>query len=169
MGYSYDVSPYARSFEQAASVTDQDILVGVMATLGAFLGIILLISLVIIVLQIIASWKIFKKAGEAGWKSLIPFYSTFVSFRIAGINPWLMFVYFAAIIPVVGGFISIALHIYFSYMLAKSFGKEIGYTIGLILLPTVFYLILGLSSIEYVGPGGNPNDKNNPIDVTANN
>ncbi len=32
------------------------------------------------VLQVIAYWRIFTKAGEAGWKSLIPIYNTYVQY-----------------------------------------------------------------------------------------
>lgn len=35
-----------------------------------------------IVIMIIANWKLYTKAGEAGWKSLIPYYSQYVLFRI---------------------------------------------------------------------------------------
>lgn len=38
-----------------------------------------LVALAIYVLQIIGWWKIFTKAGEAGWKSLIPLYNLYIS------------------------------------------------------------------------------------------
>ncbi len=34
-------------------------------------------------LLIIARWKIFTKAGEAGWKSIIPIYADYIQWRIA--------------------------------------------------------------------------------------
>ena len=37
-----------------------------------------MISFVLYVLLIIGMWKVFEKAGVAGWKSLIPFYNIFV-------------------------------------------------------------------------------------------
>ena len=46
-----------------------------------------LVAIVVVVgwvLQVIANWKIFTKAGEEGWKSLIPVYSNYVSFKING-------------------------------------------------------------------------------------
>jgi hypothetical protein len=36
--------------------------------------------------------------------------------------------------------------------LAKSFGKSGGFVFGLILLPYVFFPILGFGKAEYVGP-----------------
>ena len=35
--------------------------------------------------------------------------------------------------------------------LAKAFGKDVGYTVGLLFLPTIFYMILGFGKAEYVG------------------
>ena len=37
---------------------------------------------ILIVLYIACMWRIFNKAGEAGWKSLIPVYSTYIYFRV---------------------------------------------------------------------------------------
>ena len=45
--------------------------------------------------------------------------------------------------------ISLYVEIVSSYRLSKVFGKGIGYTIGLILLPNIFTLILGFGSAKY--------------------
>lgn len=37
--------------------------------------------------------------------------------------------------------------------MAKSFGKDAGFTVGLVLLPTIFYMILGFGKAEYIGNG----------------
>ena len=107
------------------------------------------IVLIILVLTIIAQWKLFEKAGEAGWKCLIPIYSTVVLFRIAGISPWWVLGYLAVIIPGIGGLITLGITIYAMIMLAKSFGKGAGFTVGLILLNTIFIMILGFGSSSY--------------------
>ncbi|WOC39425.1 DUF5684 domain-containing protein [Polaribacter sp. HL-MS24] len=44
--------------------------------------------------------------------------------------------------------------IWMTNLLSKSFGKEEGFTIGLIVLPIIFYPILGFGSAEYKGPAG---------------
>ena len=43
-----------------------------------------LISLAICVISIIGLWKIFTKAGEKGWKAIIPIYSSYILFKISG-------------------------------------------------------------------------------------
>ena len=129
---------------------------GLMAIFGAAMGIYLVIVLAVAVIQIIAMWKIFTKAGEEGWKSIIPIYNMVTLFKIIGLSPWLILGYFATIIPYIGPYIGwivvIAITIIQAYYLAKSFGKEIGYMFGLWLLPSIFYMILGFGNAQYVGP-----------------
>src|SRR5262249_13199678 len=95
----------------------------------------MIVFLAIVVPMVIAHWKIFVKAGEPGWASLIPIYNTMVVCRIAG-KPeiWVLLLF----IPIVG----IVFGIIITIELAKSFGKDVAFAIGLILLPYIFYLIL---------------------------
>ena len=81
-------------------------------------------------------------------------YNTVVLFRISGLSPWLVLVYLTSIIPFIGWIAILVLTIVQANKLSKSFGKDIGYTIGLIFLPTIFYMILGFGNASYVGPGG---------------
>lgn len=46
------------------------------------------LSTVITVLTIIAFWKIFQKAGEKGWKAIIPFYNQYTEFKIFWTTKW---------------------------------------------------------------------------------
>ena len=67
------------------------LLISSMMLLG---GIYLIFALVWWILQIIANWNIFTKAGEAGWKSLIPIYGDYISYKIAWQTSyfWLSFI-----------------------------------------------------------------------------
>jgi len=58
--------------------------------LREFMGVFILIAVVIVavaliysVCYVIGSWKIFEKAGEAGWKSLIPLYDYYIRIKIS--------------------------------------------------------------------------------------
>ena len=62
-------------------------------------GIVWLIYLAIIVAVIAAWWMVFTKAGEAGWKSIIPIYNIIVSLKIVGREWWWVIL---LIIPIVG-------------------------------------------------------------------
>ena len=135
---------------------------GALATAGIFAGI---ISVAVYILLIIGWWKIFTKAGEAGWKSLIPFYNIYTIFKICWDTKyfWVSLVISVlggvlSAIPAVGGFLSaicsialIVLYVIENNKLAKAFGHGGGYTVGLIFLPNIFVLILGFGSSTYKG------------------
>ncbi len=104
-----------------------------------------LFGLVFGVIMIVAMWKIFTKAGQPGWASLIPFYNIWVMLEIVGRPGWWLIL---MLIPGVNLIIGIIVMV----DLAKSFGKETGFAIGLILLPYIFFLILGFGNAQYRGP-----------------
>ena len=156
MGYYdyYSSNPsYYDYYDYGYTVSDPYVFTGLGTMFGAFLGIVIVISLVIGILQIIGTWKVFTKAGEKGWKCLIPIYNVVILFRISGLSPWIIFGYLAGIIPFVGWIVCLGITIYQCNALAKSFGKDVGYTVGLIFLPTIFYMILGFGKAEYIGNG----------------
>lgn len=145
--YSYLTSDYATTY---ATAEEYAALGGLMAgTLAGIAMVAMVVALVVGVLTIIANWKLFTKAGQKGWKSIIPIYNTVILFRIAGISPWLILVYFAAIIPAIGWLVVAALTIYLMYNLAKAFGKDGAFTVGLVLLNTIFMMILAFGKAEY--------------------
>lgn len=145
MGYSSYYSNYPSNYDVSAAAA---------TTIIGALMVYLVIILAIYVVQVIAMWKLYSKAGEKGWKSLIPIYNLVILFKISGLSPWLILVYFAAIIPIIGWIAPIALTAYLCYKLAKSFGKDGGWAVGLYFLGPIFYMILAFGKSEYVGPGG---------------
>ena len=96
----------------------------------------------IILLVIIANWKIYEKANQPGWACIVPVYSTLVLLRIVG-KPWWWLL--LLIIPYIG----LIWHIWTVNLLSKKFGKDEGFTIGLIFLPFIFYPILGFGNSKY--------------------
>ena len=104
-------------------------------------------SLVIGVIMLVAMWKLFTKAGEAGWKCLIPFYNTYTEVKIVDGNGWKFLLF---LIP----FVNIVYGIMLTFRLAKSFGKGTGFGFGLLFLPVIFYLILAFGGAQYIGPRG---------------
>lgn len=107
-----------------------------------FLGIILLISTAFIIFSIIYNWKIYKKAGKHGWEAIIPIYNLIVKFEFLNIPTWFLFL---IIIPAA----NVALPIIIGINMAKKFGKDGGFAVGLILLPIVFYPVLAFGNAEY--------------------
>lgn len=116
------------------------------AIAGAFV-VWMIVGVIFAVLNIIAMWKIFAKAGEAGWKSLIPIYNLYVLFKITWGNGWL---FLLMLVPIVNGIIMLILLV----KLAKVFGQGGGFACGLIFLQPIFILLLGFGRYEYVGIEG---------------
>jgi len=131
------------------------------AIMGAAIGIlvvILIIFFAIAILLVASNWKIFKKSGEEGWKALIPYYNTWTLCNIVGINPnWVFIIIGCSVLSmvpmlnIVGGLAAIYFQVLINVSLAKSFGKDTGFGIGLLLLPVIFYPILGFGKDQYVG------------------
>ncbi len=96
------------------------------------------------ILVIIAKWRIFEKAGQPGWTSIIPYINFFIMLKIVSKPLWWIIWMFVPIANIVVG-------IWVTNLLAKSFGKNEGFTLGLIFLPFIFYPILGFGNASFQG------------------
>lgn len=125
-----------------------------LAGLAIFSGVFLIIWLAVLAVMVVSMWKIFEKAGEAGWKALIPIYNYWVLCEISGYPGWLSLVFLIAWIPFVGGLAALAVSVVVGIGLVKSFGKDPVWAILVILLPIVGYPMLAFGDAKYVGAGG---------------
>ncbi|BDV41880.1 hypothetical protein GURASL_08030 [Geotalea uraniireducens] len=87
-------------------------------------------------------WKVYVKAGEPGWSSLIPFYNLFILVKIAG-KPWWWFL--LLFLPLVNIIVAVLLHL----ALAARFGKGVLFGLGLAFLGFIFFPILAFGKAEY--------------------
>ena len=119
----------------------------------------LVIRTAISLLVIAGQWRIFEKAGEPGWKSLIPIYNTYILYKITWSTQifWITLALglFSAIVPILGViaiipifFISLVSVFKLSYV----FGHNLAYAIGLFFLRPLFIIILGFGPSKYFGP-----------------
>ena len=129
--------------------------------LSIFFTVMWIACLAIYVLAIIGFWKMFEKAGEPGWKALIPIYNLYILFKIAWGNGILFLLLF---VPAANFIILIMLQ----FKVARAYGQGDAYAFGLIFLPYIFYLVLGFGDSEYVGPDGNPTQAQAPVYVVNN-
>ena len=106
--------------------------------------------LVFVVPAIAGMWKVFDKAGQPGWAAIIPIYNLIVLFQITDKPIWWIVLYFIPCVNVV----SIVFNILVCIELAKRFGKDTGFGIGLAFLGFIFFPILGFGSAQWQGPGG---------------
>jgi len=105
----------------------------------------ILLVLAIVVLMIASQWKVFVKAGQPGWASIVPIYNIIVMLKIIGKPAWWIILLF---IPLV----NYVIIIWILNLLSKSFGKGVGFTLGLIFLSIIFWPVLGFGSATYQGP-----------------
>ena len=119
--------------------------------LFGFLAIFLIPLLALVVLTIAGMWGVFQKAGKPGWAVLVPVYNIVVLLEIVGRPVWWVFLFFLGLIPFVGWIGSLVVSIIVMNDLAKTFGKDVGYTLLLIFLPFVGYMILGFGDAKYKG------------------
>ena len=113
------------------------------------------IYVAILVLSIVGLWLVFQKAGEAGWKALIPIWNLLVLLRIVGRPAWWILLLLIPIVNVI--FAIVVLN-----DLSKSFGHGVGYTVGLVFLPFLFTMLLGFGPEPYLGPGGSSDPRPAP-------
>jgi len=122
-----------------------------MESSSSIFGGVMIFYLALVVFMIFCGWKVYEKAGQPGWASIIPIYSFLVLLKIIG-KPWWWLLLLC--IPVV----NIVIAIWSINLLSKSFGKGVGFTLGLIFLGIIFYPMMALDkTIQYQGPAGNPN------------
>ncbi len=133
--------------------------------IAALLGYVVIL-LVLYGLTAAGYWLVFKKARQTDWYALIPFYNTYIQYKIS----WDVFWFWAYIGGLIlymilhghGWFLNVLSYLPFlatlgvsvisSFKLAKSFGKSLPFGIGLFFLGPVFLMILGLGNSSYEGP-----------------
>lgn len=116
---------------------------GIPSGILAFLGAYMFVSFLIGILMLISYWIVYKKAGRPGWAAIIPIYNIVILLEIVGKPVWWIFLLF---IPIV----NIIFAIKIAHNLSKSFGQDVGFTIGLIFLPFIFYPLLAFGKYSYI-------------------
>lgn len=104
----------------------------------------MIIYIILVLLTFAGMWKTYEKAGVAGWKAIIPIYNMVVLARIIK-KPWWWAL--LMLIPYLG----IIWSVWVVHLLAKAFGKDILYTLGLVFLPFIFYPMLGYGNAKFIG------------------
>lgn len=114
------------------------------------------VGLAVYVLYVVGLWKVFKKAGEDGWKALIPFYNTYVLIKIVGLSWWW---FLLAVAPTLVGLVSgtatlvslgsicqILANVCIAKNLSMKMHKDTATIVLLVLFPVIMYPVLGLGS-----------------------
>lgn len=148
----------------SALVTAEAVVVIVSAILGALAMFFVLSYL----LEVAACWRVFEKAGQHGWKSLIPVYSSYIRYCLAWRPLWfwvsgalLVGTFALGAAPVeesvkstvsfVLGTAGTLIHLASSFRLGRVFGRGALFSLALALFPPLFTLILGFGGSQYQG------------------
>lgn len=126
------------------------------------------IGLARIILAIVAMWKIFEKAGEAGWKAIIPIYNIYIMYKIAWMKNWFwwmllvpfclwLIAWFLSdsasnikeILSIIGVLFSVVVTIIATFKLPRKFGWGVFTSILYVLFTSICVLVLGFWNYKY--------------------
>lgn len=146
--------------------------------IGGFLSAVLVIGLIWYVLQVVACWRMFEKAGEKGWKAIIPIYNTYIMYKIVDMKGWFWALICIGIIgsiissvsgydnshpenfdygshplvlisTIVTGIVAICAQVIYSIRTSRAFGHGGGFAVGLFFLQPIFLMIIGYGKSKY--------------------
>ena len=139
-----------------------------------------ILDLISIILIVSGEWMLFKKFGEKSWKSLVPIYNTYILYKyvwskkvfwiylasstmfnaaqivtnsLMDKNPDNMWIALIVLIGMLFGIVTAVCSILYAFRLAEAFGKGKIFSIGILLVYSVFVAMLGFGKIRYVGNG----------------
>lgn len=142
---------------------------GILSFLLGFGMITWIAGLLIWILSVAAMWMIFVKAGESGWKSLIPIYNLYILYKVCWNTNvfWAVLVleilsnalgknekgsFFVSILALIIWVVLLIIRIFYCLKLSRAFGFRGGFAVGLYFLNTIFIMILGFGNSRYYGP-----------------
>ncbi|MDO4849782.1 MAG: DUF5684 domain-containing protein [Coriobacteriia bacterium] len=154
MNFNFDLNQFIAQLEGSPVTT----------LVAAF--VILVVCIVLVVVAIAGTWKTVSKLGGRGWSQIIPVYSAWERSSAAGCERALCVAYTVlAGVAFVSSVVSneslqsiaglcdlayLIIGVMVAYKIARRFGKGKGFTVGLVILPFIFYGILGLGSAQPV-------------------
>lgn len=145
------------------SMIDTDPLLMMATGVATALLIVFSILLIVSIVSIVITWKLFNRAGVEGWKSLIPFYNTYLMIKIGlgESKTWLLLILmgggvFAPLLRNILSysivntiqFVNIAIAAYISYSFFRRFSSK-GMSIGAVLIPIIFGSIIAFGDYPY--------------------
>lgn len=113
---------------------------------SVFSSTMLIPTLIIGIISLVGLWRMFQKADKPGWLALIPIVNTYVLYEIIFDDG---FAFLRLLIP----FYNIYWSIKTMIGLAKAYGKDPIFAVGLVICAPVFYCVLGFDpNTYYAGP-----------------
>lgn len=101
------------------------------------------IALAIVIGLIAVEWILFERAGEPGWKAIVPFYDSFILHKIA-FGEESKWYWFLLLVP--------GYAFYVRYSFTRAYGYSNGMAILSLFFPTVLSIVMVLQDAPYSGP-----------------
>ena len=148
----------------AIEAMDPEILGGAALAISAIVAITALVGLVRYLMTAIGYSKMYRKAGEAGWKAFIPVYNTYNNYKISWTGKFFFLsaalyilvtalsnsaMLAAQLAVIAAGIALMVVTVKQNVKMAKLFGKGAGTGIALIFFPGITSLILGMGKAEF--------------------
>lgn len=106
---------------------------------------------------LVANCKVYIKAGRKWWEAIIPVYNVLVWFDMIHRSRHLIWVY----VPIIGLMFmgetayavasigNLVFTVWLNYELVRRFGKGLGFALGAVVLPFVYWPILAWGKVKY--------------------
>lgn len=133
---------------------DDTAIASLMGVLGGFIIVVLLLVIAYAIFAIIGNWKLYEKAGQPGWKSIIPFYNTWTLVEMVGLNWYWFLLCIASTIFTVLGLSSLSLlgsiagifgNVMICYNMAKKLHKDTGWIVLAVIFNGIVLPVMGYS------------------------
>ena len=143
---------------------DPEILAGGLILVAGIFAAIMALGVIRYLLTAIGYSKMYRKAGEAGWKAFIPVYNSYNNYKISWTGKFFFLaaalyilvtalsnsaMLAAQLAVIAAGIALIVVAVKQNVKMAKLFGKGAGTGIALIFFPGITSLILGLGKAEF--------------------
>ena len=143
---------------------DPEILAGGLVVVAGIFAALMALGVIRYLLTAIGYSKMYRKAGEAGWKAFIPVYNTYNNYKISWTGKFFFLsaalyilvtalansaMLAAQLAVIAAGIALMVVTVKQNVKMAKAFGKGAGTGIALIFFPGITSLILGLGKAEY--------------------
>ena len=147
---------YYNSYYPSTTATTASAAAGITGAILVFYIIFYVLVFAAAIVCLVALWKLFKKMGLEGWKSLLSGVNEYLLLEKIGVDQkWLLVLTLSAAIPCLGWLVLAVAAVYYLILrnvsLANAFGKSTGFAVGLILVPFVFLPMLAFGKSEYKG------------------
>ena len=139
-------------------------LIWLFAGLGMVLIPLAIVGLILRILRIIALWKAFERAGEPGWKALIPVYCSYIKYKLAWMKNWFWYCLLIALviwviavcipdqqelITNIGWLITSVIYIVMLFKFARKYGWGVFASVLFVIFYPICVLVLGFWNYPY--------------------